>query len=370
MTRRDIDRRDCLAGLGIIASAPLLTLTAAAQAAFDAVVVKGPTSASVRAFASLQHAIDSAPAAGSRPYRILVGRGRWHEKLVVSKPNVHLIGEHRRDSRITFAAAAGDLSPAGEPWGTFGCASVIVRAPGFAANNLTIANDFNYLANLGKSDGDPAKLKDPQGVALMLDVGADRTLIRDVDLVGHQDTLFLDAGIAYIHRCNIEGSVDFVFGSGRALIDDCRVLSKFRPGKPRQGYIAAPSTRSSQPIGLVFADCRLTKEQRVPPGSVVLGRPWRPTRPYRDGRYGDLDAVGSATFLRCWMDDHIDAEGWDHMGYTAKNGERVFLEPSAARLAEFDSRGPGARSDPRRPQLSMTDASRLTRETVLAGWRP
>jgi pectinesterase len=206
-------------------------------------------------------------------------------------------------------------------------------------------------------------------VALMLDEGSYRALIDDVDLYGHQDTLFVDRGLSLFRRCRIQGSVDFVFGAGRCLLRDCEIVSRFRPGKPRQGYVAAPSTLVAQAFGLVFHGCRLTKEREVPASSVVLGRPWRPARQFEDGRYGDPAAVGHAAFIGCWMDDHVSADGWDEMGYTAKSGERVFLRPEEARLVEFDSRGPGARASARRRVLTPDEAVRYAPENVLDGWR-
>ena len=319
--------------------------------------------------ASLGAALASAPADGALPYRVFVPRGHWRQKTIVARPNVHLIGEDRRDSVIAFDAAAGHLAADGTPFGTRGCATLTVRAPGFVARNLTIANTFDYVANLLKAEDDPTRLKDPQGVALMLDDGADRSLVEDVNLSGHQDTLFIDRGISLFRRCRIAGSVDFVFGAGRSALQACEIVSRYRPGKPRQGYVAAPSTPRAQPFGLVFHDCRLTKEREVPASSVVLGRPWRPARQFDDGRYGDPDAVGNAAFIRCWMDDHLSPDGWDAMGYTAKSGERVFLRPDEARLVEHASRGPGARRGPARRVLNDDEAARYAVENVLDGWR-
>ncbi len=120
-----------LAGAVALATVPS---AAFARDRFDAAVGAGPHG--VRRFASLGEAI---AAAHKRPWRIFVGRGLWHEKLVVSKPGIHLIGEDRRESIVSFDAAAGTKDASGAPLGTWGCASLAVEAPGFAAANLTIA---------------------------------------------------------------------------------------------------------------------------------------------------------------------------------------------------------------------------------------
>ena len=87
------------------------------------------------------------------------------------------------------------------------------------------------------------------------------------------------------------------------------------------------STPATQAQGLLLRRCRLQREREVPDASVALGRPWRPTRSFADGRYGDPAVRGSAAFVDCWMDAHIDANGWDAMSYTARDGSRVKFEP-------------------------------------------
>jgi pectinesterase len=338
---------------------------------FDAVVSRNPSERrAAKRFATLQAAIDAAPENPAGPFRILVTRGEWREKLTIDRPFVHLVGEDRAASILTYDAAAGDAGPDGKALGTWGCASVIVRAADFAARNLTIRNSFDYLAHLYDPKYPAVGSNSAQAVALLLAAGADRTLLADVNVIGHQDTLFADAGRSLVRHCHIAGSVDFIFGGGAAVFDRCEILSRFRPGKERQGYLAAPSTRREQEFGLTFRNCRLLKERAVPPQTVALGRAWRPTRTFADGNYGDPQALGAAAFLNCWMDDHIAADGWDPMNYTARDGSRVPLDPQEARLFEYASAGPGSRVSARRRTLTAAEARRYTPERILDGWRP
>ncbi|KRC36869.1 hypothetical protein ASE10_06730 [Lysobacter sp. Root76] len=357
-----------------LASAALAASARAADsqagAGFDAVVASGAGRGDAPAFGSVQAAIDAAPRDGRRPYRILIGRGVWREKLLIDKPNIHLIGEDRAGSVLSYDAAAGMARPDGEAWGTWGCASVIVRAPDFRAERLRIENAFDYVGNLSAPRFEPIGPNGAQAVALMLDRGAERSVLHEVDLHGHQDTLFADAGRSLFRRCRIAGSVDFVFGGGDALFEDCELHSRYRPGKERQGYVAVPCTPSAQTYGLSFLRCRLTRDAEVPDASVALGRAWRPGRTFADGKYGDPDAVGAAVYLSCWMDAHIDPRGWDAMGYTARDGSRAMLAPEAARLYEHDSRGPGAARTPGRRRLDRAAVARHRRDLVLGGWQP
>jgi pectinesterase len=98
------------------------------------------------------------------------------------------------------------------------------------------------------------------------------------------------------------------------------------------------------------------------PASVTLGRPWHP--------FADPDAVGSAVFVDCWMDDHVGAKGWDRMSMIDSTGTRVWWEPQSARFLEFGTRGPGAVASPTRRTLTPAQAARLTPAAVLRGWMP
>lgn len=361
-TRRQFVGAGLLASLGLASCGPVRPVPR-----FDADVRRDGSGS----HATLAAAIADAPDDGRAPYRILVGRGLWREKLVIDKPNLHLLGEDRQGSVIDFDAAAGMARPDGQAWGTWGCASVIVRAPDFHAQGLRIQNSFDYVGNLAMPRFEPIGPNGAQAVALMLDRGADRSHLRDVTLTGHQDTLFAEAGRTLFERCVVTGSVDFVFGAGRARFEDCELQSRFRPGKPRQGYVAVPSTPASQAQGLVFDRCRLTREDAVPDASVALGRAWRPGRTFADGQYGDPQALGSAVFLSCWMDAHIDAAlGWEPMAYTARDGQRVMLEPRDARLFEHDSRGPGAARSPSRRWLEAAQIAAYSRASMFDGWTP
>lgn len=354
-----LTRRETIAG-GI---ATLLSSTAGGKAAFDARVGQS-------GYSSIEAALDAAPVDGGKPYRILIGEGVWREKLVIEKPFIHLIGAHRSRSVVAFDASAGQPAPDGQPWGTSRSATVIVRAPGFAVSNLTIKNAFDYLGYFQQAGAEPTGPNRAQAVALMLDAKSDRAQVENCEIEGYQDTLFVNAGRSLFRDCHISGTVDFIFGAGNALFERCEVVSRFRPGSEKQGYIAAPSTFIDREFGLTFLKCRLTREQNVPANSVSLGRAWRPTTNFPDGRYGNPKAIGKAVFIRCWMDAHIEAAGWDAMEYGARDGSRVRLEPREARFFEYRSRGPGARTHTQRRLLSEQEADRYTVDRLFGDWQP
>lgn len=321
----------------------------------------------IASYRDLTSAIAAAPANGMRPFRILITRGLWEGQVVIDKPFIHLIGEDRTGSVINHLAASGLAAPDGRTWGTFRTPTMFIRAPDFHARNLTINNAFDGLAEMSRTGGlhshDGAG---PQAVALMLDNGSDRASLIDCDILSYQDTLFPNAGSTLFERCLIVGSYDFIFGAGRAWFEDCEIRSRPRPVDPVDGYIVAPSTPIDKPFGFVFHRCRLTKEPGVRRGSVYLGRPWRPSSTFPDGRYGDPRYVAAATFLDCWMDDHISPAGWTEMWYTGKDGNpRTMLQPEDVRFAQHGSRGPGRAGFSRGAALDHAQAASITRMAVI-----
>ncbi|MFB6319909.1 pectinesterase family protein [Saccharicrinis sp. FJH54] len=55
---------------------------------------------------SIQVAIESAPDAPMNPYVILIKNGIYHEKVIIDKPNIVLLGEDRDSTRIVYAELA------------------------------------------------------------------------------------------------------------------------------------------------------------------------------------------------------------------------------------------------------------------------
>ncbi|HEX2202614.1 MAG TPA: pectinesterase family protein [Longimicrobium sp.] len=372
MTRKPlaVARAPLLGAALLLLAVPSPALAAAPDSAAYAAAVdarhagaEGARVGGVRTWRTLGGALAAAPAEGGRPYRVLIRNGRYREKLSVTAPDVHLVGESREGTVLTYDAAAGHAAPGGGTWGTRGSYTLRVAAPGFRLERMTVENAFAYMENRRRPDGDPAKMTATQGVAVLTDSASDRAVFRDCVLRGHQDTLFHDGGRAYFAGCAILGSVDFVFGAGQAVFEDCDIVTLDR-GEDPNGYVTAPSTPLSRPYGLVFVRSRLRKEHPgMGAGTVALGRPWHPA--------ADPQAVGSAVFVDCWMDDHVSAAGWARMGATPPGGgERVWYEPESARFFEYRSTGPGALSSPSRRVLSDAEAAYFTPAQVLRGWDP
>ena len=113
--------------------------------------------------------------------------------------------------------------------------------------------------------------------------------------------------------CVIEGTVDFIFGCGDCLFENCEIRSL--KDARNVGYVAAPAHSLEQKKGIRFVGCRFTCEEGVTPGSVYLARPWRD--------------YGLACFENCSYEAHIHPAGFDPWSGTDRDRTARFREMPA-----------------------------------------
>ncbi len=295
-------------------------------------------------YTSVQEAVDAVPVHNSRDVIIHIKPGIYEERIEVSgdKPFITMVGEGHKpeDTVLTFGSWAGMTWDNGDVTTTFRTATVNVYANYFKAENLTIVNSYDGTAGGGR-----------QALALYAS-GFHIEFVR-CRFYGAQDTVYTKDGSQLFTECYIEGDVDFIFGGARAVFEKCEIHSiNVNPEEEpyRGGYIAAPSTPSSQKYGYLFTECVITGDNAD--NTVFLGRPWHPG--------SDPDAIGNCVFMHCVLGAHIREDGWkSHMG--------GFLTANA-RLYEFENKGPGAKEHEMRRQLTPEQAAEYTKERVLGCW--
>lgn len=219
---------------------------------------------------------------------IVVGEGTYHERLFSDKRSLVIRGE----GEVIIVASCGgyDVIDRKGKRGTFRSATAFFSGEELRLENLIIING-----------ADPTR---GQAIALYLDVSHCHAI--DVSLLSHHDTLFIgplpieerEGGGFYgprhltrRKRCRlvysgglIEGSVDFIFGSGDAHFLQTEIRSV------AAGWVCAPSTMEGGQ-GFVFDRCTHTHAEEVGSSSVYLMRPWR---------------VGAkARFVSCHVANHI-----------------------------------------------------------------
>ena len=307
-------------------------------------------------YTSVQAAVDAVKGGGRAPAILLVRKGTYHERVIVDKDNLRIVGEDPEETIITNSACAKDPTPGGGARGTFLSFTVIVTGRNVEIENLTIRNDAGDGRNVG------------QAVALF--AAGDRGVYRGCRLIAHQDTLFTGpmmpdvaaeieprTGSAeckpacnecdetysrlYFEDCLIRGDIDFIFGSYRCWFERCTLYMN-----ERGGYYTAANTPRTQPYGYVFHRCRLTGE--CADGAAYLGRPWR--------------KYARTLFLDCEMDACVAPEGftdWDE-------NRRV-----TDRCGEYGTTGARANQAARHPEqkrLTAQEAMRVTILEVIGGW--
>ena len=312
-------------------------------------------------FTSIQAAVDAMPVTADMPNIVFVRAGEYHERVIVDRCSLRIVGEDCEHTVITHAACAKDQNPDGSPRGTFLSFTVIVTGDNVELENLTVRND----AGDGRLVG--------QAVALY--AAGDRNSFRNCRFIAHQDTLFTGplmekvvrdiggrSGRAqivpsvgdcpptfarqYYENCFIQGDVDFIFGPYRCWFEGCSLYMN-----ARGGWYTAANTPETQPYGFIFHRCRLTGECEE--GKAYLGRPWR--------------KFSRTVFLECDMDEHVSPQGFADWEGGA---------PVTWRYGEAGTIGARRDQTPRHPsqkRLSKDEAAEITVLKVIGGydkWQP
>jgi pectin methylesterase-like acyl-CoA thioesterase len=321
---------------------------------------------------TVQAAIDRLPATGGI---VLVAPGTYREQVIINQSHITLKGTGADPSQTILVDDTSQGTRGTKP----SYATVHVLGDDFHAANITFQNDFNRTHEQ-VSAGSQAQALNMEG---------DRNILANVRILANQDTLYIGArgcGQAgslrtqppsstsfppgsqpapapripctptptrsYFTHCVVAGNVDFIYGDGNAVFNDCEIHSTEHAAG---GYLTAQGKYlANQQSTFVFNHCRLTGEPGL--SHVYLGRPWRP--------------YASVVYLNCVMGPHIDPVGWHewHPGET-HNLDTVFY-------AEYKSTGPGANPAAREPkshQLTKAEAAQYETARFFAGsdhWNP
>ena len=250
-----------------------------------------------------------------------LARGDYREKLVVRTPGLTILGEGAEQTHLVWGDYAKKLDDQGREYNTFRTWTMAVCADGICMRDLSIVND--------------SLSPETKGQEVALTVYGDDFRMENCILRSTQDTLFLGplpadlidryqgflpdelrrdkSCVQRFSSCRIEGTVDFIFGCGRALFDNCEICSLY--DVRGVGYAAAPAHPIEEEQGFLFRYCRFTAEDSVPAGSVYLARPWRD--------------YGLSRFENCTYGKHIAAAGFDPWRDSGREKTARFYEMPA-----------------------------------------
>ncbi|KAJ0111065.1 hypothetical protein Patl1_00835 [Pistacia atlantica] len=253
-------------------------------------------------FRTIREAIDSIPPNNTRRVILEIKPGVYREKIVVPRtlPFVTLLGDSTNPPTITGNDTASVTGTDGKPLKTFQSATVSVDANYFVAINMVFENTAPHvIGSVGE-----------QAVALR--ISGTKAAFYNCSFYGAQDTLYDHKGLHYFNNCFIQGSVDFIFGYGRSLYENCNLNSV---AKKVASLTAQKRSSSSLESGFSFKDSVVTGS-----GMIYLGRAW-----------GDYSRV---VFSYTFMDKLVRPQGWSDWGKPNRD-TRVFY-------GEYKCSGPGA----------------------------
>ena len=233
----------------------------------------------------------------SKNGEIFIKNGFYKEKIIIKKDNIKIIGESKENVIIAFDDYSLKIHEDKRDYNTFRTATMIVKGNNCSLENISIMN----LANEKKYHQ-----------AIALEVLGNNFKAKNCYFTSYQDTLFLgplpdDLKIRYFNflskeelfiegnvyskfiNCEIEGAIDFIFGSGSSLFENCTLISS------DSGYVFAPSHSLFQNDGFYVLNCTFKKKNESV-NNVYISRPWR--------------SFGKTIILNCFFENHI-IDGYD-----------------------------------------------------------
>lgn len=256
-------------------------------------------------YKTVTEAVAAAKADGNRTI-IFVKSGTYKEHVAIpSNKVISILGEDRDNTVITY-----DKNYAAYPNNPDSTCTLCVSGQYFYGENFTSEN------TVGPNGGQAGCLFNYKG---------DCMVVKNMSFKANQDGVRFNTNTRnYMKDCYIEGSVDYIYDSGIAFIDDCTIKQV-----NRAGYILAPGNCSATfpratvraytgksrllGVGIFVRHSTLTYDPAtISEGSTYLGRPW-----------GDSSNAGY--FLYCRMDKHIASAGWSDMSGNAAGGTPCYL---------------------------------------------
>ncbi|KAK6138551.1 hypothetical protein DH2020_027706 [Rehmannia glutinosa] len=243
-------------------------------------------------FSTIQSAIDSVPSNNKDWIFISVKAGIYNEQVKIppDKPFIYLKGEGIGKTNVVWGAHDTMLTSS-----TFAS-----MADNIVVSGITFVNSYNYPP---RKNGNPVK----QAVAAR--ISGDKSAFYECSFLGYQDTLLDDKGRHFFKLCTIEGAIDFIFGGGQSIYEQCTIsvnVGELKPGST--GYIAAQARASPKDGGgFIFKQCNVTGK-----GKVFLGRAWK--------------AYSRAIYYDSFLSDIVVPQGWDAWAHDGHESEITFAE--------------------------------------------
>ncbi|CAH2073697.1 unnamed protein product [Thlaspi arvense] len=268
-------------------------------------------------FKTLTEALKSVPAGNTKRVIIKMAPGEYREKVTIDKdkPFITLLGQRNAMPIISFDGTAAK-------YGTVDSATLIILSDYFMAVNIVVRNTAPM------PDG---KTKGAQ--ALSMRISGNKAAFYRCRFYGFQDTVCDDTGNHFFKSCYIEGTFDFIFGSGTSLYLKTRLHVV---GNGIRVIAAHAGKSADERSGYAFVHCKITGTG----GGIYLGRAWM-SHPKVVYAYTKMTSV-------------VNPTGW-HENKLPAHDKTVFY-------GEYKCFGPGSHQAKRVPftqDIDTTEAKRF-----------
>ncbi|MBC2899968.1 hypothetical protein CFC21_112785 [Triticum aestivum] len=275
-------------------------------------------------YKTITAAIDAIPEGNTGRVILDLKPGEYREKIFLnlSKPYVTFKSDPKNPAIIAWSDTAATLGKDGKPVGTVGSTTCAIESDYFVAYGVVFKNDAP-LAKPGVKGG--------QAVALR--TFGTKQAFYNCTIDGGQDTLYDHKGLHYFKDCVIKGSVDFIFGFGRSLYENCRIVSIVKEiavltaqqrTKTIEGAIESGAWGDSSRV--IYAYTEMSKEV-VPVGWDG----WNIKQPESSGiYYGEFKCSGPGSDARKrvgWAVDLTEAQAKPFIGTHYVFGDSWILPP-------------------------------------------
>ncbi|XP_042492385.1 pectinesterase-like [Macadamia integrifolia] len=268
-------------------------------------------------------------------FMIYVVAGVYNEYVTVGKNNMNvmMVGDGIRKTTITGNRSVAD------GWTTFNSATFIVLGQGFVAINMTFRNTARAIKN--------------QAVAVRN--GADLSTFYRCSFAAYQDTLYAHSLRQFYRKCDIYGTIDFIFGNAAAVFQDSDIYARLPQQQQYNTITAQGRTDPNQNTGTSIQGCKIRSSVQLASSNrtvmTFLGRPWR--------------EYSRTVIMQSFIESLVDPTGWIDWGNTTVLSSLYY--------ADFNNTGPGSVTTNRVQWPgyhvigNATDAAKFTVSSFLQG---
>ncbi|CAH8256693.1 unnamed protein product [Arabidopsis lyrata] len=250
-------------------------------------------------FKTIQAAMDSIPSSNKNWIKIYLKHGTYNEKIVIPKEKQKIIMQGNNASKVIIQYNDAGLANTSGP--------IRVDAEYFVAINITFKNTNTRMT--------PIIPYKAIKVAPSIILAADKAWFYGCTFISVQDTVADLLGRHYFINCYIVGAIDFIWGGGQSIYQNCVIYVKgvtskkmTKEGGMLEGYITAQGRESEEDkSGFVFKNCLIQGD-----GKAYLGRAYR--------NYSRVVFYGTN------MSNVVVPRGWDAWDYNDQVHKFTYAE--------------------------------------------